>query len=557
LVRIERGVVAAAMAMILGVSLQPAHSGASATRFQPTRTQNPYVSLLRDSRDLGPLNATHPIRFVATLRSVASPALRAKLAAVSNPRSPAYGHYLSPAQYAAGMGPSRVMVRGALGFLSRHGLHGSWTPGQAWMTISGSAGAVERVFRVRIERYRARSGARFYAARHDPVPPASLHAVVTGIGHISSYGMVRPESIQPGGLTPSDLVAAYDIKPLRSRGLNGSGQTISFIEIDGYYQSDLTNFANHFNLPPLRPQIANGVQLSNVEGEAELDLEVVHEIAPGARLRVYNCPNGCSSADLVAIESHAVRDNPRGIVSVSIGACESAAGRGDAGAESSAFSPTGALGVSVFVASGDNGAYTCLDQDWGAPPGPDSLGVSIPASVPGVTAVGGTRLSLRSNAQWYREEVWAYPADTSGSGGGRSVYFGRPSWQQGRGTGGSRRQVPDVSAAADPLTSARVVIDGNLTEAGGTSQAAPIWAGMTALINQYLKKQGRPVVGFLNPALYSLASGSPRYPPFHDVTLGTNLAYPAAPGYDMATGLGTPDAWNLARDLAAQRSGGG
>jgi kumamolisin len=80
---------------------------------------------------------------------------------------------------------------------------------------------------------------------------------------------------------------------------------------------------------------------------------------------------------------------------------------------------------------------------------------------------------------------------------------------------------------------------------------------MTALINQYLKKQGRPVVGFLNPALYSLASGSPRYPPFHDVTLGTNLAYPAAPGYDMATGLGTPDAWNLARDLAAQRSGGG
>jgi kumamolisin len=114
------------------------------------------------------------------------------------------------------------------------------------------------------------------------------------------------------------------------------------------------------------------------------------------------------------------------------------------------------------------------------------------------------------------------------------------------------RELPDISAVADPLTSAQVVIGGSLTEAGGTSQAAPIWAGMTALINQYLKKQGRPVAGFLNPSLYRLVSANPPYPPLHDVTLGTNLAYSAGPGYDMATGLGTPDAWNLARDLASE-----
>lgn len=430
-------------------------------------------------------------------------------------------------------------------------------PGQAWMTIAGPARPLERVFHVRVDRYRAHSGVRFYAARRDPLVPRRLRSAIAAVGHISSYGIIRPESIPAGGLTPADLLTAYDMKPLRARGLNGSGQTIAFIEIDGYDQGDLTNFADHFNLPPLQPQIANGVQLSNVEGEAELDLEVAHEIAPRARLRVYNCPNSCSGSDLVSLESRAVRENPRGIVSISIGACESAAGRGDAQAESSAFASTGALGVSVFVASGDNGAYTCLDQDWGAPPGPNALGVSLPASVPGVTAVGGTRLSLSYSSRWYREEVWQYPADTSGSGGGRSVYFPRPSWQRGRGTGGSRRQVPDVSAAADPLTSAQVVIAGNLTEAGGTSQAAPIWAGMTALMNQYLKEHGRPVAGFLNPSLYALASGRPGYPPFHDVTLGTNLAYPAGPGYDMATGLGTPDAWNLARDLAAGRSNGG
>jgi kumamolisin len=115
--------------------------------------------------------------------------------------------------------------------------------------------------------------------------------------------------------------------------------------------------------------------------------------------------------------------------------------------------------------------------------------------------------------------------------------------------------VPDVAGDADPLTSAQVVIGGNLTEAGGTSQAAPIWAGITALVNGYLKGHGKPVAGFVNPALYRLAAGSPTYPPFHDVTVGGNLVYPAGPGYDMATGLGTPNAWNLARDLLIQKGG--
>jgi kumamolisin len=423
------------------------------------------------------------------------------------------------------------------------------------MAVRGPAGAVETLFRVRVERYRSASGVRFFAARRDPVIPAVLRRLVSAAGHISSYGLIRSDQIRPGGLLPADLLTAYDIKPLRSLGLTGSGQTIAFIEIDGYDQSDLSAFAQRFNLPPLQPEIAAGGRLSNVEGEAELDLEVAHEIAPRARLRVYNCSGECSGSDLVSLESRAVRDNPRGIVSVSIGACEPAAGRGDAQAEASSFSPTGALGVSAFVASGDNGAFTCLDQDWGAPPGPRAVGVSLPASAPGVTAVGGTRLSLNGNSSWYREEVWENPAETSGSGGGRSVYFGRPSWQRAPGTGGSMREVPDVSAAADPLTSAQVVIQGSVAEAGGTSQAAPIWAGITALVDEYLKRHGHAAAGFLNPALYRLASGTPRYRPFHDVTLGTNLVYASGPGYDLATGLGTPDAWNLARDLLTQRSG--
>jgi kumamolisin len=85
---------------------------------------------------------------------------------------------------------------------------------------------------------------------------------------------------------------------------------------------------------------------------------------------------------------------------------------------------------------------------------------------------------------------------------------------------------------------------------GGTSLATPVWAALTALIDQYLQSQGHQPVGFANPLLYRLARSSPPYPPYHDVTVGTNALYPAVPGYDMVTGLGTPDAWNLARDLA-------
>jgi kumamolisin len=116
--------------------------------------------------------------------------------------------------------------------------------------------------------------------------------------------------------------------------------------------------------------------------------------------------------------------------------------------------------------------------------------------------------------------------------------------------------VPDVSADADPLTSAEIYVEGSFAEVGGTSQATPIWAGMTALMNQYLESHGGHALGFINPAVYSLAATSPQYPPFRDVTLGSNLVYPAGPGYDLATGVGTPDVWNLVRDFAAYQKGG-
>ena len=110
--------------------------------------------------------------------------------------------------------------------------------------------------------------------------------------------------------------------------------------------------------------------------------------------------------------------------------------------------------------------------------------------------------------------------------------------------------MPDVSADAAQETGAAIRYMGKWIAAGGTSLATPEWAAMTALIDQHLRSAGRKPAGFANPLLYQLYRSSPRYRPFHDVTVGSNDYYPAGPGYDMVTGLGTPDAWNLARDLA-------
>ncbi len=155
------------------------------------------------------------------------------------------------------------------------------------------------------------------------------------------------------------------------------------------------------------------------------------------------------------------------------------------------------------------------------------------------------------------ETTWSEPLLSQGSGGGVSAVFTRPSWQTGPGTGGqydtnNGRQVPDVAADADTRTGTVVVENGQDDQGGGTSLSTPIWAGFTALIDQYLSRHGGHAVGFFNPALYALANSSPSYPPFHDITVGGNDFYPASPGYDMVTGLGSPDVWNLTRDLAAK-----
>jgi kumamolisin len=521
-----------------------------------------YQQLLRHSRDLGRIQPDRQVTFTLLLKDPSAQRRAAAIAALYDPHSSHFGQYLSLPQWKMRFGPRVDRVQRVRRALRSRGVTSRWVRGDGWMIASGPARRVEQVFGVRIDRYAAVSGRHFWASRHDPVVPSWLRGTVAAAGHLTSYVNRRTFAVPENGLTPADLLAAYDLTPLRHAGFDGAGQTVSFVEIDGYRQADFDAFTDHFHLPPMHPQIMVGDALSNVDGEAELDLEIVHEIAPAARLAVYNCSSSCDDAEIAQLEAQTVRNSAHGIISESLGGCEAAESSSDLQVETSAFDQADALGESVFAASGDSAAYTCLTEDWSAAPGTDYIGVSSPAVIPGVTGVGGTRLSVSRDGSWYREEAWEVPPETAGTGGGVSVNFPRPSWQKGPGVdsqpgANGRREVPDVSADADTLTAAQIYVNGDFNQVGGTSQAAPIWAGMMALINQYLKQKGTRTAGFLNPALYTLAATHQPFPPFHDVTIGSNMVYPATSGYDMATGLGTPDAWNLARDLQAYLNGGG
>jgi kumamolisin len=532
-----------------------------------------FQRLLHRSRDLGPVSPSQKVSLLLLLRDPSAARQTRDIQAMYDPHSPRFGHFASLKQV-DGYGPPRSEAERVRTILHRSKLTIRWSPGDSWLSVEGTARQMEPIFGVHVHAYQPPNGRRFLASARDPVIPTSLRAFVTDTSHLESYSYAVPRDVPSGGLKPSDILQAYDIAALRNHGVDGSGETVVFFEIDGFRQSDFDAYTSRFHLPPMHPQIKAGPRLAP-GGEAPMDLEAVHAIAPGAKLVVYNLDqqqlaNGAGSDAqfldaLVAFQRKIVSENPGAIVSNSVGSCAEVMGRGAATALKEIYDRADALGEAWFAASGDQGAYDCLQalEQPGDPPSDRDIGVDLPASAPGVTGVGGTRLSVRTDSTWYAEQAWEAPAETAGGGGGVSTYFSRPSWQRAAGVGdraydrAGMREVPDVSAIADPSTSGVYAIDGSYTREGGTSQAAPIWAGITALTDEYLHKNGAHRLGFANPALYALARSTQPYPPFHDVTIGGNLAYPATTGYDMATGLGTPDAWNLARDLLAYVRGGG
>jgi hypothetical protein len=305
--------------------------------------------------------------------------------------------------------------------------------------------------------------------------------------------------------------------------------------------------------------------LSPDAGEAGMDIESSGGIAPGATIDYYEAPTDSSGnptdqglEDALNLAGTDANNNRQ--ITNSWGGCEASSTSDPfTSATENIFASNSATGHNYFFSSGDNGSW-CDPSGTGVGtnPYPD-----FPASSPYVTSVGGTKFSATVSGSYPGEAAWAYCStcnggNPEGSGGGYSNIFSRPSWQTGSGPAANgKRGYPDIAADADPNTGAYVCYGAGSTcgQIGGTSLASPLWAGMLAVINQYLAAQSKPAAGFLNPTVYNLATHSQTYAPFHDVTSGTNGAYNAGAAWDAVTGWGSTDAYNLARDIAGTGSG--
>jgi kumamolisin len=460
-----------------------------------------------------------------------------------------------------------------LKWAARQGLRATWFRGQPTALLAARPAVLGRVLGVRVDDFRLPGYPVFYASRGHGHVPAPLNTEVATVGRITSFGQVQSVGVPPGpatgGLGPGGFMSAYDVWPLWQHGDLGQGETIVFFEVDGYSQADLATYAARFGLPGVADPLPHiGPLNAKVLGESDMDLEVAHAIAPDATLVYVNLAafggkNSSPAAQFQRAFSTVAQEYPGAIWSVSLGQCEDVFSRSDAAAVNHAVRGAEQAGTSAFVASGDSGGLECLGFHTRDPRIP-AAGISFSGDLPQVTSVGGTALQLTTTGRLLGTAAWTEPLLSQGSTGGQSTLFSQLAWQRAPGVTSSYsdgslcgqpagrycREVPDVSADAAPSSGAAVRVKGRWVSEGGTSLATPVWAAVTSLIDQYLRGRGDAPVGFANPWLYRLASGSPPFPAIHDVTAGTNDFYPAGPGYDMVTGLGTPDAWNLARDLA-------
>ena len=371
-------------------------------------------------------------------------------------------------------------------------------------------------------------------------------------------------------LTPHQLRLAYGVESLIEHGYTGAGQTIIDIVSFGSptLQQDMDAFDQKFGLPPIKIQVISPINepISDPNndrggwaGETELDVQIIHSIAPGANIIVMTSPVAETEGtvglpEFLQLEQYALAHHLGSIVSQSWGASEvtlkDAAGQQEIQKWDSFFQQaTTKDGMTFFGSSGDNGATDYINlQATKLSPTPTT---SFPADDPWITSVGGT--TVNSDSITVHESAW------SDSGGGFSSFFAEPSYQKllpssDQSELNNRRGVPDVAGAADPSTGLALYFQGQWGLAGGTSAAAPLWAGIDAIANQVA---GHPL-GFINPALYKLATSGQYTQDFRDITSGNNSqhtggvnvqGYPAVTGWDPITGLGTPLGDKLIPDL--------
>ena len=475
-----------------------------------------------------------------------------------DPASTNFHKFLTPPEFTARFGPTEQDYQAVIDFATANGLTVTVKhPNRVVLDVEGSIAGIERAFHVTMRVYRHPTEARtFYAP--DVEPSLDLAVPILNISGLDNYSLPHPNSIERpadktanatpnAGSGPSGSYLGGDFRAAYVPGtaLTGAGQSVGLLQFDGYYASDITTYETQAglpNVPLVNVPIDGGVSTpgsGNVE--VALDIEMVISMAPGvSKVYVYEAPNPSPWVDLL---SRMANDNLAKQLSCSWGggstnpACEQI------------FQQMAAQGQSFFNATGDSDAFT------GAIP--------FPSESINITQVGGTTLTTTGpGGSYVSETVWNWGSGT-GSSGGVSTYYGIPSYQQGIDMSANlgsitMRNVPDVALTGDNVYVVYHQGGRRVTGIfGGTSCAAPLWAGFMALVNQQTALGGNLPVGFINPAVYAIGKSNANYTSiFHDITTGNNFSsssptkFPAVSGYDLCTGWGTPTGTNLINALA-------
>ena len=496
---------------------------------------------------------------------------------VSTPGDPLYGQYLTPEQFGDRFGPAQADYQALRQWAEKTGLTvNEVSLSRTTLSLRGTPSQFQTLLGVQFNNYVGPDGRTFYSANSTPKVPTELASKIKGIVGLSNYTRFAPLAIKaqkgpvsqggnyhpdtaggtgPGGAyAPADLKAAYLIpKHL----VPAKTITVAVFEQGGYDPNDVKQYETQFHLPsvPLKMRGVNGykgaINDPGIELEAVLDIDMVIGMNPRVKeVEVYedgDDPFGVALLDALAAIGN---DNNAQVVSISYGTDEALQGNTQLAAEGPLFQQLATQGITVLVSAGDHGAYGREGN---------GLNVEDPATQPYVTAVGGTTLYTGPQEVYIDEEVWnLLPYGQGATGGGASIYWPIPSYQLEQGfnglvsiaanNGGSStmRNIPDVTAVGNPNTGVAIytALNGGWIQIGGSSVAAPIWAGYLSIIDAGLPVVGKNHLGFFNPLLYQIYQITND---FSDIKIGDNgetyfygiPGFSAGPGYDNCSGLGS------------------
>lgn len=572
---------AAAAALLVGAAAGPAAGATGSPRLAPAgigRAPAPPAGSAR----IGALGGATGLHLEVVLSPRDPVALSDFVTAVSTPGSPLYHHYLRRSQFASRFGAAPETVGAVRTALQAQGLHpGPVSANGLSIPVDTTAAAASSSLHVGFSRFRLHGGRVAFANTAVPQLPASVagavravvgldnlviphphirhvpHASVSAVPHAAARASAPTAcaaAATSGGYVPSDFASAYSLNGLYGLGDLGQGITVALYELEPNNASDIAAYQSCFGTSTQvsYTRVDSGAGTGSGSGEAALDIEDVIGLAPQASISVYQGPNDNGSGPLDTYR-RIITDDTAQVISTSWGLCEPDSSSSDLTAEHDLFQQAAAQGQTIVAAAGDSGSEDCYGD--GSTPRNTGLAVDDPASQPYVTGVGGTTLQRSPRT----ETVWNEFARQEGAGGGGiSSQWTLPSYQSTAAAGTSGRNVPDVSADADPETgyavyytcpsgSSPLTCTSGWQTIGGTSAAAPLWGAITALADAsgLGNCSASSPLGFLNPSLYQVAGTA-----FTDITSGNNDYvtggtgnYTAGTGYDRASGLGTPIAY--------------